>query len=110
MHATNTRTESLNLDISEIFKPIIVDRIIFSLINRHEIKVDKHFEHLDNGAVYLNDEGRRIFIKAFEQKLSSRLKLNNKYYSYSDLIKNEIVKLSNHMLKINNYKAFKYYL
>lgn len=110
LHATNSRIESLNLDISEIFKPIIVDRVIFSLIKRHEIKEDKHFEQLDNGAVYLNEEGRRIFIRAFEEKIMSKLKIDNKYYSYSELITNEIIKLSNHMLKIKEYKAYKYFL
>ena len=29
LHASNNRYESLNLDISEVFKPIIVDRVIF---------------------------------------------------------------------------------
>lgn len=34
LHSTNQRKFSLNLDISEIFKPIIVDRVIFSLVNK----------------------------------------------------------------------------
>jgi CRISPR-associated protein Cas1 len=34
LHSTNERRFTLNLDVSEIFKPIIVDRTIFSLLNR----------------------------------------------------------------------------
>lgn len=34
LHASNNRYESLNLDIADIFKPVIVDKIIFSLINK----------------------------------------------------------------------------
>jgi CRISPR-associated protein Cas1 len=33
LHESNFRRFSLNLDVSEIFKPILVDRAIFSLIN-----------------------------------------------------------------------------
>lgn len=38
LHTTNNRRFTLNLDIAEIFKPIIVDRLIFTLINRRKIK------------------------------------------------------------------------
>ncbi len=34
LHSTNFRRFSLNLDISEIFKPIIVDRSILNLVNK----------------------------------------------------------------------------
>lgn len=43
LHSTNQRKFSLNLDISEIFKPIIVDRVIFSLVNK-KVLSEKHFE------------------------------------------------------------------
>ncbi len=110
LHSTNDRNETLNLDISEIFKPIIIDKIIFSLINRHEIKEELHFEYHEDNACYLNFRGRKIFIKAFEDKMNSKLKINNKYYSYSDLIKNEIYKLSNHFSDGNKYKPYKHVL
>lgn len=109
LHATNKRRESLNLDISEIFRPILVDKIIFSLINRHEIKEDIHFKYIDN-ACYLNDLGRKIFIQAFENKMFSKIKIDNKYYTYSDLIMNEIYKLCNHIKGIKKYKAYKYFM
>lgn len=110
LHATNKRKESLNLDISEIFRPIIVDKVIFSLINRHEIKEELHFKYLENNACYLNDLGRKIFIQAFENKMFSKIKINNKYYSYSDLIMNEIYKLVNHIKGTKKYKAYKYFM
>ena len=42
LHSTTNRTKTLNLDIAEIFKPLIVDRVIFSLINKNEINLE-HF-------------------------------------------------------------------
>ncbi|HHX24739.1 MAG TPA: type I-B CRISPR-associated endonuclease Cas1, partial [Thermoanaerobacterales bacterium] len=40
LHATNFRRFTLNLDVAEIFKPIIVDRVIFTLIGRNMISKD----------------------------------------------------------------------
>jgi len=34
LHTSNFRKFSLNLDVAEVFKPIIVDRLIFTLINK----------------------------------------------------------------------------
>jgi CRISPR-associated protein Cas1 len=50
-----------------------VDRVIFTIINKGLIKEDKHFEE-DIGKTYLNSEGRRIFVKHFEEKLSTTFK------------------------------------
>ncbi|MDL0298323.1 CRISPR-associated endonuclease Cas1, partial [Clostridioides difficile] len=37
LHEPSTKRFSLSLDIAEIFKPIIIDTIIFSLINNKRI-------------------------------------------------------------------------
>jgi len=61
LHSTNFRKFSLNLDVAEIFKPIIVDRVIFTLINKKMID-SRHFIREMNG-IYLNDRGRAEFVK-----------------------------------------------
>ena len=43
LHTPGERRFSLCLDISEIFKPIIVDRIIFKVLNKKEIQ-ERHFD------------------------------------------------------------------
>src|SRR3989338_3714618 len=64
LHEPFQRRYSLNLDIADIFKPLIVDRIIFSLINRQQIKPE-HFDKELNYC-YLNKEGRMIFLKEYD--------------------------------------------
>ena len=106
LHATNRREESLNLDIAEIFRPLIVDRVIFSLINRNEIK-PACFTYHETGGVYLNEEGKRIFLRAFYEKLASTLSIKNQQCSYARLINMEIQKLIRHFRKAENYKAYR---
>lgn len=57
VHATNRRAHSLNLDFADIFKPIIVDRVIFTLINCKQIRLEEHFEKTEEGGVYLSKAG-----------------------------------------------------
>lgn len=76
---------SLSLDISEVFKPVIVFRTIFELVNNRKIQVNKHFEKKLNYCL-LNDEGRKIFIENFEKRLEtsfehSKLKRKITYYT-----------------------------
>lgn len=107
-HAANNRAESLNLDIAEIFKPIIVDRVIFTLIHKHVITKETHFTALETGGIYLSQVGKRIFISELEKKLQQRLTLGGRSYSYEQIIKNEIYKIYHCVLQNEKYKPFKY--
>lgn len=106
LHATNRREESLNLDIAEIFRPLIVDRVVFSLINRREINL-AHFDCVENGGIYLNEEGKRIFLREFYAKLNSTLMIDNNIFTYSMLIQKEIQKLVRRFRKGEKYNAYR---
>ena len=70
LHEPSEGRFSLSLDISEVFKPVIVYRTIFDLVNNRKIQVSKHFDKKVNYCL-LNEDGRNIFIKAFEERLES---------------------------------------
>ena len=108
LHATNKRAESLNLDIAELFKPLIIDRVVFSVINRSMIERDLHFEHLENGTVYLSSEGKNIFLRAIHDKLETTVTVGKHSEAYSEIIRNEVKKLVLFFRKENTkYKPFK---
>ncbi|MBZ4650959.1 type I-B CRISPR-associated endonuclease Cas1b [Thermosipho sp. (in: thermotogales)] len=98
LHSTNFRRFSLNLDIAEIFKPILGDRTIFSAINKNVISI-KDFEKSLN-RVFLNDKGKRKFIEILENRLGETIKLKKlgKKVSYRTLIRMELYKLEKHFL------------
>ena len=108
VHATNSRTETLNLDIAEIFKPIIVDRAIFTIIHNMEISKDEHFEKDENGATLLNKVGKRIFIKELEKKLYQKVKIDGIKRTYDAIIRNEIQKIIRVVKNDEKYKPYKY--
>ena len=108
LHEPGERRFSLSLDLSEIFKPIIIDRLIFRLLNRQQIQEDKHFSTEAEGC-YLNEEGRKIFIKEFDEQLKTTIehrRLDRKV-SYQRLIRLECYKLIKHLTGMETYQAFR---
>ena len=109
LHEPFERRYSLNLDISEIFKPLIVDRVIFNLINKNMLK-EEHFDKQLNYC-YLNKEGRNVFLKEFDSKLKSTLKYPglNRSVSYKYMLRLECHKIIKHLLEGADYKSFRIY-
>ena len=107
LHEPGYRRYSLALDIAEIFKPLLVDRLIFRLLNKREIKVND-FDHQLNSCT-LKDSGRKIFVRAWEEKINETFKhpVLKRNVSYKHLIRLECYKLSKHILNIDEYKPFK---
>lgn len=107
LHEPGVRRYSLALDISEIFKPLIVDRVIFKVLNKKEIQ-EKDFDQRI-GKVLLKDKGKKAFISSFENRLQETIKHRslNRSVSYKHLIKLECYKLQKHILNIEEYKPFK---
>ncbi|WP_312753940.1 type I-B CRISPR-associated endonuclease Cas1b [Rummeliibacillus suwonensis] len=108
LHEPAVRRFSLSLDIAEIFKPLIMDNLIFSLINNRMIRLE-HFEFVEENVCLLNDTGRKIFIKEFENKMQTTIKHRKlkRNTSYRFLIRLECYKLIKHFLADEDYKALK---
>ena len=108
VHATNRRSQSLNLDIADLFKPLIVDRAIFTIINRHMIHASEHFEKTEDGGIYLNKEGKQIFINELENKVYQKQTEENQPRTYDTRIREEIHKIFRFVCYDEKYKPFKY--
>lgn len=109
LHTPGERRFSLALDVAEIFKPIIVDRVIFKVMNKKEIQ-DKHFDYRLNKCV-LNESGKKIFVKEIDERLVETIQHRSlkRKVSYKHLLRLECYKLAKHLLDIEEYKPFKMY-
>jgi len=98
LHEPGFRRFSLALDLSEIFKPLLVDRTIFRLIKTGQITL-KHFESR-LGGIYMNEEGRKIFVRQWDERLRQTVYHRNleRHVSYERLIRLECYKLIRHLL------------
>lgn len=106
LHEPSERRFSLSLDLSEIFKPIFVDRLIFYMVNKRMLSKKDFNEDLN--CCLLNDKGRNKFIKEYNKRLEKTIKHKklNKNVSYQRLIRLEAYKLKKHILGIEKYDPF----
>lgn len=107
LHEPGERRYSLSLDIADLFKPVLADRVLFRLVNRTQITTDDFETEL--GSCLLNDSGRQTYTKAFEETLERtvehpQLKRN---VSYQYLMRLEAYKLKKHLLTGESYDSFK---
>lgn len=107
LHEPTEGRFSLSLDLCEVFKPIIVFRTIFNLVNNRKLQVEKHFEKKVNYCI-LNEEGRKIFIQEFEERIESvfmHTSLKRKV-SYRTAIKLDCYKLIKYLMEGKEFVPF----
>lgn len=107
LHSAGERRFSLCLDVAEIFKPLIGDRLIFSLLNKNMI-TEKDFEKGSN-FYYLKENGRKKILKEYDERLKQTIKHKDlgREVSYSYLIRLECYKIIKHILGDKKYEGFK---
>lgn len=106
LHEPSERRYSLSLDIAEVFKPILVDRAIFKLVNKNMIGGGDFVREMNS--CLLNERGRRIFLSEWDDKLRTTIKHRElkRNVSYQRLIRLECYKLMKHLLGTKKYKPF----
>jgi CRISPR-associated protein Cas1 len=107
LHTPGERRFSLALDLAEIFKPLLADRLIFSLLNKKQIS-HNDFDHRINSCL-LKENGRKTVVKAWDERLNETIKHRKlgRSVSYKHLVKLECYKLAKHVLGMEEYKPFK---
>ncbi len=107
LHTSNFRRFSLNLDVAEVFKPIMVDRLIFQLLNKKMI-TKKHFESEHGGGILLNEKGRKIFLEQMEQRMKTTVNHRHlgRNVSYRQLYRLELYKIQKHILGEKEYEPY----
>ena len=109
VHASNKRYQSLNLDFADIFKPVIIDRIIFTMINKRMLTAGDDFEQIKDGGVYLSRQGKKTFLQTYEDKLNAKIIVKGKELSYRQIMDNEVQSYKNYVLRGERYRPYKYY-
>lgn len=107
LHEPSERRFSLCLDIAEIFKPIIGDRLIFSMLNKKQI-TEKDFENGLN-FLYIKENARKEITKQIDLRLQTTIKHKTlgREVSYEYLMRLEIYKIIKALLEDTEYEGFK---
>lgn len=107
LHEPGARRFSLALDLAEIFKPLLADRLIFKLINNRQL-AERDFSQ-DLNCCYLKESGRKTILKEWDARLQTTIehrRLKRKV-SYERLIRLECYKLVKHLTDDESYTGFR---
>ena len=107
LHEPGVRRFSLCLDLSEIFKPLIADRLIFSLLNKNQITESDFTKNLN--FLHLDKKASQLIVKQIDEKLKTTVhhKELDKDVSYQYLIRLEAYKIIKHLIGEKEYQPFK---
>lgn len=107
LHEPSERRFSLCLDIAEIFKPIIADRLIFSMLNKRQITENDFEKNLN--FLYIKDRARKEITKQIDSRLQTTImhKSLKREVTYEYLIRLEIYKLIKYLTEDIPYEGFK---
>ncbi len=72
LHRDRPGRRSLALDLMEELRPCMADRFVLTLVNNRMIR-SEDFQEQDSGAVLLTDDGRRRFLKAWQERKRDEL-------------------------------------
>ncbi|GAB3988967.1 type I-B CRISPR-associated endonuclease Cas1b [Spirosoma daeguense] len=107
LHEPGARRYSLALDMAEVFKPILIDRLIFRMVNKRQLQPSDF--RMEVGGCVMKESARKRFLQEFDESLKETIKHRSlgRSVSYRHLIKLECYKLQKHLLGIDEYKPFK---
>ena len=107
LHEPSERRFSLSLDVAEVFKPLLADRVIFKLVNKRIISEEDFRKEMNS--CLLSDAGKKKFLQEYEAKLRTTIKHKGlrRNVSYQRLIRLECYKIIKHLLGMKKYKAFR---
>jgi CRISPR-associated protein Cas1 len=101
IHSPQQTRYSLALDLAELFKPVLADRILFTLINRGELK-DGHFDE-QPGVCLLSATGRKLVLTTFSKRVDGDLQAER---TYRQRILEEVFALQADLLGVRHYSPF----
>lgn len=104
LHEPNYKAVSLHLDIAEIFKPIIGDNIIFTMLNKNEITA-KDFK-TDSGRIRFTNEAIKKIEMKIIQKMTEQTTLGKQRLTWRQVIRREVNQMKKSICETNEYKAF----
>ncbi|WP_058365093.1 type I-B CRISPR-associated endonuclease Cas1b [Haloparvum sedimenti] len=107
LHEPGERRYSLSLDIADLFKPVLADRVMFRLFNRGQLSGDDFRSEV--GACLLSESGRKTYTKEFEKTLEETVEHPrlDRNVSYQYLLRLEAYKLKKHLLAGEQYDGFR---
>lgn len=89
LHKDRQGHPALASDLIEEWRPIIVDSLVMSMVQRREIQPDDFLPPAANGGVYLCRDAAKGFIAAYEKRMARTNKYGDREMTYRQLLEQQ---------------------
>jgi CRISPR-associated protein Cas1 len=89
LHQGSARHAALASDLIEEFRAPIVDSLMLYLVNRRVMDAEADFDRVE-GACYLNDAGRKKWLRAFVQRMEAPIQTPLGEQPHWDLLNRQV--------------------
>lgn len=89
-HRGHDRSPALALDLMEPFRSPWADRLVLDLLNHRRIRTADHFKCSGLVGVSLNESGRRVVFKAFDEMLERRRSTERGVFTGKQIVENVV--------------------
>ncbi|MDO5045994.1 CRISPR-associated endonuclease Cas1 [Campylobacter sp.] len=104
LHEPNYRALSLHLDLAEIFKPILGDNLIFTMLNKKEIGAKDFMT--DSGRIKFTNDAIQKIEKKMIARLTEQIKIDNQLLTWRQVIRREANRLKKCICEDAPYSGF----
>lgn len=101
LHAPSSGRSSLSLDLSEPFKPVLTDALIFRMVRKKMMENNWFVQH--DGVCLLTEVGRRHITEQFATRLEEKYRDR----SFREWIYREALSIERQIMGIAEYESFK---
>lgn len=107
LHEPGARRFSLALDLAEVFKPVLADRLVFKLLNNRQLSGRDFAQDLN--CCYLKESGRKAVLREWDARLQTTIEHRRlrRRVSYERLVRLECYKLVKHLTNVEPYAGFR---
>jgi CRISP-associated protein Cas1 len=108
LHRSERKEPHLAFDLMEEFRSPVVDSLVISLVNKQILKPTDFKWANQSGGIYLEEAGRRVFLKYFEERISEGVSypgLANQV-SYRRVIQLQVQRYKRCLMESVPYEAF----
>lgn len=104
IHSLEKNCDSLQYDLADVTKSVIIDRLVLRLIRKRQISKDM-FERREDRC-YLNKKGVEFYVTEIDKQLQQTVNVSGKFYSYKSLISREVHQLSEYIKNEERYDPY----
>lgn len=73
LHRSDRKEPHLAFDLMEEFRSVVVDSMVMAIVNQKVLRPTDFTYPNAEGGIYLEDRARRVFLKHFEERISSEV-------------------------------------